>query len=81
MKNLVKVLVVITFVFSTLAFAGSDNTFTNVTVGFSVTKPDAWQFFTAEQNLENLKKTRYNNFKRNGLDNYEKKDTVNYKYY
>jgi hypothetical protein len=58
MKNLVRVLVVIMFVFSTLAFAGSDNTFTNVTVGFSVTKPDAWQFFTVEQNLENLKRIK-----------------------
>jgi hypothetical protein len=56
MKNVIGVIVVITLVFSTLAFAGTDNTFTNVTVGFSVTKPDSWQFFTAEQNLENLKR-------------------------
>ena len=61
MKNLVRVLVVIMFFFSPLlAFAASDNTFTNVTVGFSVTKPDSWQFFTAEQNLENLKRMQLN---------------------
>jgi hypothetical protein len=56
MKNLVRVLIVIAFFFSALAFAENDNTFTNVTVGFSITKPDSWQFFTAEQNLENLKR-------------------------
>ncbi len=62
MKNLVRVLVVIMFLFlPLLAFAASDNTFTNVTVGFSVTKPDSWQFFTAEQNLENLKGMQLNN--------------------
>ena len=56
MKNLVRVLVGIPLFFSALAFAENDNTFTNVTVGFSITKPDSWQFFTGEQNLENLKK-------------------------
>jgi hypothetical protein len=61
MKNLVRVLVVITFLFSPLlAFAASDNTFINVTVGFSVTKPDSWQFLTVEQNLENLKRMQLN---------------------
>ena len=42
-----------------MAFAGdSDNTFRSITVGFEVTKPASWQFLTAKQNLENLKRTK-----------------------
>jgi hypothetical protein len=42
-----------------MAFAGdSDNTFRSVTVGFEITKPESWQFLTAEQNLENIKRTK-----------------------
>jgi hypothetical protein len=42
-----------------MAFAGdSENTFRSPTVGFEVTKPESWQFLTAEQNLENLKRTK-----------------------
>ena len=42
-----------------MAFAGdSDNTFRSVTVGFEITKPESWQFLTAEQNLENLKRAK-----------------------
>lgn len=41
------------------AFAGeSENTFRSVSVGFEITKPESWQFLTAEQNLENLKRTK-----------------------
>jgi hypothetical protein len=44
-----------------LAFAGkSENTFRSVSVGFEITKPESWQFLTAEQNLENLKRTKLN---------------------
>ena len=42
-----------------MALAGdSDNTFRSITVGFEVTKPASWQFLTAKQNLENLKRTK-----------------------
>jgi len=42
-----------------IALAGdSENTFRSVSVGFEVTKPKSWQFLTAEQNLENLKRTK-----------------------
>src|SRR3990172_5940424 len=36
------------------------NAFKNVTAGFEVTKPAGWQFITAEQNLENIKRTTLN---------------------
>ena len=38
------------------AFAQDTNVFESVTVGFKVTKPSEWQFVTAEENIENLKK-------------------------
>jgi hypothetical protein len=45
-----------------MAFAGdSENTFRSATVGFEVTKPESWQFLTAQQNLENLKRTKLSN--------------------
>ena len=45
-----------------IAFAGdSENTFRSATVGFEVTKPKSWQFLTAQQNLENLKRTKLSN--------------------
>ncbi len=47
------------FLISGMAYAGdSDNTFRSVTVGFEITKPESWHFLTAEQNLENLKRTK-----------------------
>ncbi len=58
MKSLIRIAFLITIFFSTLAFAGSENTFSSKTVGFSVTKPDSWQFLSVEQNLENLKRTK-----------------------
>ena len=42
------------------AFAQGTNEFESVTVGFKVTKPSEWQFVTAEENLENLKKVQMN---------------------
>lgn len=36
----------------------ANDTYTNPTVGISVTKPADWHFFSAEQNLENLKRTK-----------------------
>ncbi len=47
------------FLMMGMAFAGeSEDTFKSVSVGFEVTKPESWQFLTAEQNLENLKQTK-----------------------
>ncbi len=41
-------------------FAQDTNVFESVTVGFKVTKPTEWQFVTAKENLENLKKVQIN---------------------
>lgn len=38
------------------AFAEDTNVFESATVGFKVTKPDDWQFITAQENLDNIKK-------------------------
>lgn len=54
MKTL-KILVLM-FVAASSAFADSSNEFESVTVGFKVTRPPDWQFITAEENLDNLKK-------------------------
>lgn len=43
------------------ALAGSEDTFRSVTVGFEVTKPNAWRFVSAQQHLENLKRTKLDN--------------------
>lgn len=34
------------------------NEYANPTVGFRITKPEAWQFATVQQNLDNLKSTK-----------------------
>jgi hypothetical protein len=47
-------------IFSSMVFAGDSNKFESLTVGFKVTKPAEWQFITAEENLENLKKVQMN---------------------
>lgn len=57
--------IIITICFSLMSIgtvlAGDTvNTFKSVTVGFEVTKPSSWQFVTAEQNLENLKRMKLN---------------------
>jgi hypothetical protein len=47
------------FLMMGIALAGdNENTFRSVSVGFEITKPESWQFLTAEQNLENLKRTK-----------------------
>ena len=45
---------------SSFAFAEASNKFESMTVGFEVTKPAEWQFITAEENLENIKKVKMN---------------------
>jgi hypothetical protein len=42
------------------ARAGEPDVFKNTTAGFEVTRPASWHYFTAEQNLENLKATQLN---------------------
>jgi hypothetical protein len=42
------------------AHADEAEVFKSLTAGFEVTKPADWQFATAEQNLENLKRTEFN---------------------
>lgn len=46
--------------FSSIALAGTPNKFESLTVGLEVTKPSEWQFITAEENLENIKKIKLN---------------------
>jgi hypothetical protein len=48
------------FAFLATTAIADDNTFKSVTAGFEVHKPASWQFVTAEQNLENLKRTKLN---------------------
>ena len=56
-----KNIVLATLIAAGFAFAqDNNNTFNSPTVGFSVTKPSEWQFITADQNMENLSKTRLN---------------------
>ncbi len=45
---------------SVSAIADNANEFESATVGFKVTKPNDWQFVTAEENLENLRNIRMN---------------------
>lgn len=40
--------------------ANNGNQFESITVGFKVTKPNNWQFVTAEENLENIRKIQMN---------------------
>lgn len=56
--KVIKFLIVLTF--SGYIFASSPNEFESVTVGFKLTKPEEWQFITAEENIENLKKVKMN---------------------
>jgi hypothetical protein len=41
-------------------YAADAEVFSSATAGFEVTKPAEWQFATADQNLENLKRTELN---------------------
>lgn len=54
------VLIGLALVLAMSAQADEVNVFKSVTAGFEVTKPAEWQFVTAEQNLENLKRTELN---------------------
>jgi len=50
-----------TLITTSIALAqGADNTFSNPSVGFSITKPAEWQFVTADQHMENLSRTYLN---------------------
>jgi hypothetical protein len=48
--------IILLFVISTKVFAGSANDFESITAGFKVTKPNDWQFITAQENIENIKR-------------------------
>ncbi|MBN1142726.1 MAG: hypothetical protein JXB25_13170 [Deltaproteobacteria bacterium] len=39
-------------------FAQDQNPFQSATIGFKITKPDDWEFFSAEQNLNNMKNVK-----------------------
>jgi len=54
--KLVQLLILV--LLSNLSFAGTSDKFESFTVGFEVTKPTEWQFITAEENLENIKKVK-----------------------
>lgn len=47
---------ILLIIFSSIVHAGDSNRFESLTVGFSVIKPTEWQFVTADENIENLKK-------------------------
>ena len=50
-------------IFSSVGFATAQNnndTYTNPTLGISLTKPAEWHFMSAEQNQENLRRTKLN---------------------
>ncbi len=49
--------IVLSFI-SFVAFAQDSNIFESVTLDFKLTKPAKWQFATAAENLENLKKVQ-----------------------
>ncbi|MFO7529002.1 MAG: hypothetical protein R6W86_09400 [Marinobacter sp.] len=52
-----RIIQVLILVFVSLsAFAQEKNLFESVTVGFKVTKPDDWNFISAEQNRESLER-------------------------
>lgn len=49
---------VVLYFISSVAFAQDNNIFESVTLEFKLTKPAEWQFATAAENLENLKKVQ-----------------------
>ncbi len=53
-------IVLILMTVSSVVYANSTSDFESVTVGFKATKPANWQFVTAQENLENLKKVELN---------------------
>ena len=58
-KSMLAILLFVLMVGS-LAHAEQSDVFTSPTAGFKVTKPVGWHYFTAAQNLENLKATKLN---------------------
>ncbi len=48
--------VILLSVLSAKVFAGTANDFESVTASFKVTKPNEWQFITAQENIENIKR-------------------------
>ena len=61
MINSLRIIVLTSILFYSICFAGDVNTFSSVTAGFSVNKPDSWYFLTAEQNMENIKRIQLDN--------------------
>lgn len=56
------IIVTLVFTFSAgLCQAEDKNTYINQTIGFKITKPEAWHYATVAQNLENLKKIEFGN--------------------
>lgn len=55
LKHIVSAALVFIASFGALA---DSNEYANPTVGFRITKPEAWQFATAQQNLNNLRSTK-----------------------
>jgi hypothetical protein len=58
MRPIIPVVLSLILLIGTALAGDTNNTFKSVTVGFEVTKPQSWRFITAEQNLENLKRTK-----------------------
>jgi hypothetical protein len=52
--------IIILILVSSIACAESKNVFENLAAGVKVTKPTDWQFVTAEENLENIKRVELN---------------------
>jgi hypothetical protein len=53
----VKLILLLIFLLTGTAYA-NENIFKSITVGFEVTKPQKWSFVTAQENLDNLKRTK-----------------------
>ena len=54
-----RIIIVILGLFVAIQVSASDlNKFESATAEFSLVKPDEWQFATAEENLENLKRMK-----------------------
>jgi hypothetical protein len=51
------ILLVILNLLAVSAFAENSNEFESITAGFKVTKPNDWIFMTAQENIENIKRT------------------------
>lgn len=56
----IKLFLLLSFLLTGTAYA-NENTFKSITVGFEITKPKEWSFVTAQQNLDNIKRTKLSN--------------------